>query len=108
MRRARGLGLLRSTPFRLALMAATLFITAFAAAGTVALHSIRADLAEKLDRSISATYEVMLATYSREDVEDLIGAVNAHAIAGRSNSQVFLLTGPDRNVLAGNISVGLM
>jgi len=108
MRRGRAPGLLRSTPFRLALMAATLFIIAFGVAGAVALHSIRADLAEKLDRSISDTYEVMLATYSREDVEDLIGAVNAHALAGRGNSQVFLLTGPDGHVLAGNMSVGLI
>src|SRR5262245_39567748 len=89
--------LLRSTPFRLALMAAALFIAAFTIASLLAFRSIRTDLAEKLDLTITDTYSVMVATYSPDDIEDLIGSVNAHVAADHSTDQVFMLTGPDGN-----------
>ncbi len=93
----------RSTSFRLALISAALFIAAFAIASFLAFRSIKLDLAEKLDRSIADTYAVMAATYDREDVEDLVGTVNAHVVANRADDQIFLLTGPDGSELAGNI-----
>src|SRR5262249_33147119 len=46
---------------------------------------------------------VMVATYSPDDIEDLIGSVNAHVAADRGKEQVFMLTGPDGNALAGNV-----
>jgi signal transduction histidine kinase len=108
MRRARASGatrsrLLRSTPFRLAVIAAALFIAAFTVASLLAFRSIHTDLAEKLDRTITDTYSVMVATYSPDDIEDLIGSVDAHVIADRGKDQVFMLTGPDGNSLAGNM-----
>ena len=45
----------------------------------------------------------MVATYSPDDIEDLVGSVNAHVIAGRGGEQVFMLTGPDGASLAGNV-----
>ena len=45
----------------------------------------------------------MVATYCAQDIEDLVGSVNAHVIAGRGGDQVFMLTGPDGTSLAGNI-----
>jgi signal transduction histidine kinase len=109
MRRGRsvigkGPGLLGSTPFRLALISAALFTAAFAIASLVAFRSISADLADKLDRSIADIYAVITATYVPKDIEDLVGAVNAHVIADRSGGQIFLLTGPGGGKLAGNIS----
>lgn len=100
MRRA---SLWRSTPFRLALIAAALFIAAFMAASLFAFGSIRRDLADKLDRSIADTYAVMVATYSADDVEDMVGSVNAHVLADRNKDQIFLLTNPEGAKLAGNI-----
>jgi signal transduction histidine kinase len=94
----------RSTPFRLALISAALFIAAFTIASLLAFRSVRLDLAEKLDRSIADTYAVMVATYAPEDIEDLVGTVKAHVIADGGGDQVFLLTGPGGKPLAGNIS----
>jgi signal transduction histidine kinase len=98
----------RSTPFRLAAISALLFVVAFTIASFVAIRSIELDLAEKLDRSIADTYAVMLATYSPEDVEDLVGTVNAHVIADRGSNQIFMLSGPDGAELAGNIPARLI
>jgi signal transduction histidine kinase len=100
MRRA---SILRSTPFRLALISASLFIAAFTIASLLAFRSIQLDLAEKLDRSIADTYAVMIATYAADDIEDLVASVNAHVAVDRGKSQVFLLSGPDGARLAGNI-----
>jgi signal transduction histidine kinase len=95
--------LLRSTPFRLALIAAMLFIAAFTIASFFAVRSIRLELANKLDRSITDTYAVMAATYSPQDVEDLVGTVDSYVIADQDGDQIFLLTGPDGARLAGNV-----
>lgn len=108
MRRARlsGAGrsrLLRSTPFRLALIAAALFIASFTVASLLAFRSIHAELANKLDRTITDTYSVMLAAYSPHDIEDLIASVDAHVAADRGKDQVFMLTGPDGASLAGDV-----
>jgi signal transduction histidine kinase len=101
--RARRSRLLRSTPFRVALIAAALFILAFTVASLVAFRSIHTDLAEKLDRTITDTYSVMLAAYSPDDIEDLIGSVDAHVTADSGRDQVFMLTGRDGASLAGNV-----
>ena len=100
MRRA---SLLRSTPFRLALIAAMLFIAAFTIASFFAVRSIRQELAHKLDRSITDTYAVMAATYAPQDIEDLVNTVDAYVIADQDGDQIFLLTGPDGAKLAGNV-----
>ncbi|MDW6025486.1 HAMP domain-containing sensor histidine kinase [Mesorhizobium sp. BAC0120] len=100
MRRA---SLLRSTPFRLALIAAMLFIAAFTIASFFAVRSIRQELAHKLDRSITDTYAVVAATYAPQDIEDLVNTVDAYVIADQDGDQIFLLTGPDGAKLAGNV-----
>src|SRR5262249_3641349 len=54
-------------------------------------------------RSITDTYTVMAATYSPQDVEDLVGTVDSYVIADQDGDQIFLLTGPDGAKLAGNV-----
>ncbi len=93
----------RSTPFRLALISAAAYTVAFTIASLLAFGSIKLDLDEKLDRSIADTYAVMVATYSPEDIEDLIVTVDAHVTADRGGSQIFMLTDPSGRQLAGNI-----
>ncbi|TIW77823.1 MAG: two-component sensor histidine kinase, partial [Mesorhizobium sp.] len=48
--------LLRSTPFRLALTFAFLFMLAFVLAGAIVYQMMSADLAEQLDDTIKETY----------------------------------------------------
>ena len=92
----------RSTPFRLALTAALLFAVAFAIASLVAFESIRRDLATRLDQSIADTYAVLVATYSPDDVEDLVGTVKAHITADQGGDEIYQLIAPNGAELAGN------
>ena len=52
----RRFSLFRSTPFRLALAFAGLFVAAFLATGLVAYHLMKSDLATSLDRSVDETW----------------------------------------------------
>ncbi|TGR61476.1 two-component sensor histidine kinase, partial [bacterium M00.F.Ca.ET.194.01.1.1] len=54
--------LLRSTPFRLALTFAFLFVLAFILSGAVVYQLMSADLARRLDQSIKETYSVVALT----------------------------------------------
>ncbi len=56
MRRAR---LLRSTPFRLALTFALLFVVAFILAGLIVYQLLRVDLSDHLDETVKGTYSVV-------------------------------------------------
>lgn len=75
MHRAR---LLRSTPFRLALTFGLLFILAFLMAGLVTYQLLKRELAQALDTSVRETYSVVASTYSSNDLEDLVTAVNTY------------------------------
>jgi len=100
MHRAR---LLRSTPFRLALAFGLLFILAFLAAGVVTYQLLKNELAQALDASVRDTYSVVASTYSTDDLEDLIAAVNTYASLNSSEDQVFLLLDATGRRLAGNV-----
>lgn len=102
MRRA---SLLRSTPFRLALTFALLFVLAFVLSGVIAYRTMSAELADHLDRSIRETYSVVMATYSDNDLEDLISTVDSHARLSGKKEQLFSLTGPAGEHLAGNAAI---
>ncbi|RWM21373.1 MAG: HAMP domain-containing histidine kinase [Mesorhizobium sp.] len=92
--------LLRSTPFRLALTFAFLFVLAFILSGAIVYQLMSADLARRLDESIKETYSVVALT----DREDLIAAVDNNADLNPDKDQLFSLTGPDGNHLAGNFT----
>ncbi|MGJ4859669.1 ATP-binding protein [Labrys sp. La1] len=98
----RQLSLLRSTPFRLALTFAVLFIIAFILSGAVVYQLMRANLADRLDQSAKETFTVVAATYAGADLEDLIATVNSHARLASAKDQLFSLTDANGAQLAGN------
>ncbi|MGX9182470.1 two-component sensor histidine kinase, partial [Mesorhizobium sp. BHbdii] len=71
--------LLRSTPFRLALTFAFLFVLAFVLSGAIVYRMMSADLAERLDETIRETYSIVTATYTESDIEDLGSTVESHS-----------------------------
>ncbi|PBB38718.1 ATP-binding protein [Mesorhizobium sp. WSM3868] len=96
--------LLRSTPFRLALTFAFLFVLAFILSGAVVYQLMSADLARRLDKSIKETYSVVALTYAANDKEDLVASVNNNADLSPDKDQLFSLTDPAGNRLAGNFT----
>ena len=96
--------LLRSTPFRLALTFAFLFVLAFILSGAIVYQLMSAELAGRLDEAIQETYSVVAVTYAENDLEDLVAAVNSHAALSPKKEQLFSLTDPDGNHLAGNFT----
>jgi signal transduction histidine kinase len=99
-----GASLLRSTPFRLALAFALLFVLAFILSGAIVYQLMSADLAEQLDQSVKETYSVVAVTYAASDQEDLISAVDSHAALSPGKEQLFSLTDAGGNHLAGNFT----
>lgn len=96
--------LLRSTPFRLALTFGMLFILAFLVAGVVTYALFKGELGRALDVSVHDTYAVVASTYSADDLEDLIAAVNTYSALNSSEDRVFLLVDPNGRRLAGNVN----
>ncbi|QKC80979.1 ATP-binding protein [Mesorhizobium sp. NZP2077] len=96
--------LLRSTPFRLALTFGFLFMLAFVLSGAIVYQMMSADLAERLDDTIKETYAVVAATYTDNDLEDLVATIESHAKLSPKKEQLFSLTGPTGNHLAGNFT----
>ncbi|WP_192181698.1 sensor histidine kinase [Mesorhizobium amorphae] len=100
----RRFSLLRSTPFRLALTFAFLFVLAFILSGAIVYQLMSADLAERLDESVKETFSVVAATYAERDLEDLVAAVDSHSSLSTKKEELFSLTGPGGNHLAGNFT----
>jgi signal transduction histidine kinase len=96
--------LLRSTPFRLALTFAFLFMLAFVLSGAIVYQMMSADLAERLDETIRETYSVVTATYADNDLEDLVATIESHAKLSPRKKQLFSLTDAAGNRLAGNFT----
>jgi hypothetical protein len=71
--------LLRSTPLRLAVSFGLFFIVAFLVTGLVAYGLMRRELARSLDVSIADTYSIVQSTYSSNDLEDLVAAVDTYS-----------------------------
>lgn len=97
------LRLFRSTPFRLALTFAILFVLAFIVSGAIVYRLMSLNLADRLDESIKETYSVVAATYATNDLEDLVSTVNSHSQLSTKKDWLFSLTGPDGIPLAGNL-----
>lgn len=95
--------LLRSTPFRLALTFAFLFVLAFVLSGAIVYQMMSADLAARLDETIKATYSLVAATYE-SDPEDMIATVESHSQLSPKKEQLFSLSDPAGNHLAGNFT----
>ena len=97
------LSLLRSTPFRLALTFAFLFVLAFILSGAIVYQLMSADLARRLDESIKQTYSVVAVTYG-EGQKGLIATINDHIQLDSDKDQLFSLTDAQGNRLAGNFT----
>ena len=95
--------LLRSTPFRLALAFGLFFILALLVAGVIAYGLMERELARALDRSVGDTYSVVASTYSSNDLEDLIAAVDTYSALKSAEDQVFLLLNDRGEKVAGNV-----
>ncbi|RUV33404.1 HAMP domain-containing sensor histidine kinase [Mesorhizobium sp. M7A.F.Ca.MR.148.00.0.0] len=96
--------LLRSTPFRLALTFAFLFVLAFVLSGAIVYQMMSADLAERLDDTIKETYAVVAATYAENDLKELVETVGSHSLRSPRKEQLFSLTDATGNRLAGNFT----
>ncbi|MFD1982061.1 ATP-binding protein [Mesorhizobium newzealandense] len=100
--------LLRSTPFRLALTFAFLFMLAFVLSGAIVYQMMSADLAERLDDTIKETYAVVAATYADNDLKELVETIESHSMRSPRKEQLFSLTDAAGTRLAGNfIAAGL-
>ncbi|MCA0050446.1 HAMP domain-containing histidine kinase [Mesorhizobium sp. B283B1A] len=96
--------LLRSTPFRLALTFAFLFMLAFVLSGAIVYQMMSADLAEQLDDTIRETYSVIAATYADKDLKELVETVQSHSARSLKKEQLFSLTDAAGERLAGNFT----
>lgn len=101
----RRIELLKSTPFRLALIFSGLFLASFVVAGALAYRLIRADLDERLDRTILETFQLISQSFGEGDLEDLVATVQSYAAASEDNGRVFYLGGPAGVRLAGNVQI---
>lgn len=102
----RRLDLWRSTPFRLALSFALLFVLAFLLSGLIVYQLMRADLSDRLDAAARETFSVISATYAGGDLEDLVATVDSHSRLVPGKEQLFSLTDAGGGFLAGNLTIG--
>lgn len=95
--------LLKSTPFRLALLLSAIFIVALGLSALAAGYVIRQDLARRLDASITDTYRVIGQSLGDSDIADLVASVQSFARATVAHDRVFRLADASGTFLAGNL-----
>ncbi|MDW5316948.1 ATP-binding protein [Rhizobium sp. PL01] len=101
MRRAR---LWRSTPFRLAMTFAMVFVVAFVITGFVTYRFLKQELLRELDSSILEIHALVSSTYAADDLEDLISTVNTYAQLNEADQRIFSVIDADGKEIAGNFS----
>jgi hypothetical protein len=94
-----------STPFRLALAFALLFVCAFLLSSFVAFDLIKKELNARYDNSTRETFRIISQTYAESDIQDLIDTTKVYIAATSDKRSIFLLQDSDGSVLAGNIPV---
>lgn len=97
--------LTRSTPFRLAVAFAILFVVAFVAAGTIVYQVMSSSIADRLDETVLQTYGVLATAYAQDDLEDLVASVDSHAAVNAERDRIFALADAAGERLAGNAVV---
>ena len=95
--------LARSTPFRLALLFATLFIGAFLLSGGAAYQYLKTEIAQRDDRIMKENFEVYAQSYKTDGIHDLIDNIELQINASGDDENIYFLSGPDGSVLAGNV-----
>lgn len=96
--------LIRSSPFRLAVAFGFLFVAAFLGSILITYQSVKTDLAERLDQTITEMYSVIVASYTTRELEDLITSVESHARIAEPEGSFVTLVGSDGKILAGTIT----
>ncbi len=96
--------LLKSTPLRLAITFAVLFVASFLVAGAAAYLTVRDNLSQRLDRQISDTFDGFQALYEKADTTDLISAIDRMARASTEHDRIYLIQSATGAILAGNIT----
>jgi signal transduction histidine kinase len=97
------LKLLRSTPFRLAIAFALLFVCAFLLSGFVTFNLIKKELDARYDSHTKELFQVISQTYVESDIQDVIDATRTHIAATTEKRNIFLLQAADGRILAANI-----
>lgn len=95
----------RSTPFRLAVAYALLFVTSSFLVYAVTYEILRRELYATLDASVAETYSVMQSTYSPGRVDNLVRAMETFSNLEKGYLSVFYLGTPDGKRLAGNVTI---
>jgi signal transduction histidine kinase len=95
----------RSTPFRLAVAYALLFVTSSFLVYAVTYEILRRELYATLDASVAETYSVMQSTYSPGRVDNLVRAMETFSNLEKGYLSVFYLGTPDGKRLAGNVAI---
>jgi len=95
--------LLRSTPFRLALVFALVFMCASLLSGLVAFYLLKKELNARYDSRTEELFQIISQTYGDSDLQDVVDATRIHVAATSHQQNVFLLQAPDGRVLAGNV-----
>ena len=98
--------LYRSTPFRLALAFAVLFVCAFLLSGLAAFDLIKKELNARYDNRTKEMFSTITQAYADSDIQDVIDATRAHIAATSGQRSLFLLQAPDGRALAGNVAPG--
>lgn len=95
--------LLRSTPFRLAVIFAALFICAFLLAGFVTIDLIKRELDARYDSRTQELFHVISQAFADGDIQDVIETTRVHIAATVDRRDIFLLQGADGKTLVANI-----
>ena len=96
--------LFRSTPFRITVVLGAAFFAAVLVAAFVAYTLIENELGQRMDQSITDSFNVIGEDYGDSDQADLIETVQSHAASTINHDRVYALAGPGDKLLAGNIA----
>ncbi|MBL0373972.1 HAMP domain-containing histidine kinase [Rhizobium sp. KVB221] len=92
----------RSTPFRLAVTFACIFVAAFLLAGVITYQLFKKELLDNLDRSMRELHTVIASSYDTNDLEDLTATVGTYARLNKPRERVFALFDSAGTMIAGN------
>ncbi|NMN71875.1 HAMP domain-containing sensor histidine kinase [Rhizobium sp. 57MFTsu3.2] len=98
----------RSTPFRLALSFALLFILTVVATGGIMYHLLRNGLNAQLDTALNDTFQVVSSTYAPDDIEDLVTTLDSYANLKPADDGVYSLIDGSGKKLAGNFKAPIL
>jgi signal transduction histidine kinase len=96
-------GLLKSTPFRVALILGATFFVAMLIAGVAAFELVGHELESRMDQTIGDTFRVIAEAYGDSDQADLIDSVTSHSRSTLNHDQIYGLVSETGASLAGDV-----